>query len=196
MRIWFTLWIEFLVAAMMFAQIAPPKSQAPQGSVPHFEDIAQKAGLIVPHISSPDKKYIVESMSGGVGLIDCDNDGKLDIITVNGSTVERYRHGGDLLITLYHQDADLSAYDLKFTDITKQVGLTRKGWGMGVAGADYDNDGLQDIYVTGFGGNRLDHNLGTSKLAGVTDKAGVRAGGFSTGPASADYHRHRNGDLF
>jgi hypothetical protein len=56
-------------------------------SGPEFQDIAPKAGLTVPHISLPDKKYILESMSGGVGLIDCDNDGKLDVVTVNGSTV-------------------------------------------------------------------------------------------------------------
>ena len=78
----------------------PPKSQAQQSPalqspVPQFEDVAQKAGLTVSHISSADKRYIVESMSGGIGLIDCDNDGKLDIVTVNGSTVDRYRHGGD-----------------------------------------------------------------------------------------------------
>src|ERR1700682_2381449 len=150
MRTWFPLWIEFLVTAMVFAQTGPPKPQAPLAPVPQFEDIAQKAGLTVPHISSPDKQYIVESMSGGVGLIDCDNDGKLDVITVNGSTVERYRRGGDLLITLYHQNTDSHGSDLdrnvpKFTDITKAAGLTRKGWGMGVAVADYDNDGLQDI---------------------------------------------------
>ena len=72
-------------------------------------------------------------MSGGVGLIDCDNDGKLDIITVNGSTVPRYREGGDLMITLYHQDTDPKSEDLKFTDITKSAGLSHKGWGMGVA---------------------------------------------------------------
>src|SRR5712671_2539116 len=119
MRTWFTLWIELLLTAMMFAQIAPPRSRAPQDSIPKFEDIAQKAGITVPHISSPDKKYIVESMSGGVGLIDCDNDGKLDIITVNGSTVERYRHGGDLLITLYHQDTDLNKNDPNQTDLNK-----------------------------------------------------------------------------
>src|SRR5437868_2927355 len=77
-------------------------------SVPRFEDIGARAGLTVSHISSPEKRYIVESMSGGLGFIDCDNDGKLDIITANGSTVERYRqNGGDLMITLYHQDADL-----------------------------------------------------------------------------------------
>ncbi|MGD0270609.1 MAG: VCBS repeat-containing protein, partial [Candidatus Sulfotelmatobacter sp.] len=119
------------------AQIAPPKapSSSPKEKsqpLPQFEDLAQKAGLTVPHISSTDKKYIVESMSGGVGLIDCDNDGKLDIITVNGSTVQRYRAGGDLMITLYHQDSDLNNGDPHFTDITTAAGLTHKGWGMGV----------------------------------------------------------------
>jgi hypothetical protein len=185
-----------MTPAKAATQAVPPKSQAqpspaPQSPVPQFEDVAQKAGLTVPHISSPDKRYILESMSGGIGLMDCDNDGKLDIVTVNGSTVDRYRHGGDLLITLYHQDSDL-----KFTDITKSAGLTRKGWGMGVAVADYDNDGLQDIYVTGFGGNALYHNLGNCKFEDVTDKAGVAGGGFSTGAAWADYDRDGKVDLF
>src|ERR1022692_1873196 len=149
-----------LLTATLLAQSSPAqlpassplqKTQEPNSSasIPRFEDIAQKAGLTVSHTSSPDKKYIVESMSGGVGLIDCDNDGKLDIITVNGSTVERYRRGGDPMITLYRQETDLKNGDLKFTDITKAAGLTRKGWGMGIAIADYDNDGLKDIYVTG-----------------------------------------------
>jgi hypothetical protein len=193
--------LGLLLATISLAQVAPNKSPGPAPhkiqapsvppSPPKFEDIAHQAALTVAHISSPDKKYIVESMSGGVGLIDCDNDGKLDIITVNGSTVQRYRQGGDPMITLYHQDADL-----KFTDITKSAGLTRKGWGMGIAVADYDNDGLQDIYVTGFGGNALYHNLGNCKFEDVTDKAGVGAGGFSTGAAWADYDRDGKVDLF
>jgi len=207
MRPLFSAWMFFLytgllLSTMLLSQTAPakpPASPPPQkvqetglpASLPQFEDIAAKAGLTVPHISSPDKKYIVESMSGGVGLIDCDNDGKLDIITVNGSTVQRYRQGGDLMITLYHQEADL-----KFTDITKSAGLTHKGWGMGVDVADYDNDGLQDIYVTGYGGNALYHNLGNCKFEDVTDKAGVGAGGFSTGAAWADYDRDGRVDLF
>ena len=94
------------------AQTAAPKSrpaQAPaaQSPVPQFKDVAREAGLRVSHISTPEKKYIVESMSGGAGLIDCDNDGKLDIITVNGSTIDRYRQGGDPMITLYHQESNL-----------------------------------------------------------------------------------------
>ena len=159
---------------------------------PRFEDVAKTAGLTVAHISSPEKRYILESMSGGIGLIDCDNDGKLDIVSVNGSTVERYRStGGDLLVTLYHQDSGL-----KFSDITKQANLDRKGWGMGVAAADYDNDGLPDLYVTGYNGNALYRNLGNCKFEDVTDKAGVAAGGFSTGAAWADYDRDGYVDLF
>ncbi|MFI5247685.1 MAG: CRTAC1 family protein, partial [Nitrospirales bacterium] len=151
-----------------------------------------QAGLTASHISSPQKHYVIESMSGGIGLFDCDNDGKLDIVMVNGSTVDRYRqNGGDPLVTLWHQDADL-----KFTDITQKAGLTRKGWGMGVAVADFDNDGNLDLFVTGYGGNALYRNKGNCTFEDVTDKAGVRGGGFSTGAAWADYDRDGNVDLF
>lgn len=175
-----------LLPVALFAQ-TPPVSKL----IPQFEDITQRAGLTVPHNSTPEKRYIIESMSGGVGFIDCDNDGKLDIITVNGSSVDRYRKGGDPLITLYHQDAGL-----KFTDITQAAGLTKKGWGMGVSVMDFDNDGWQDIYVTGYGGNVLYRNLGNCKFEDVTDKAGLRVGGFSTGAAWADYDRDGFVDLF
>jgi enediyne biosynthesis protein E4 len=185
-----------LLCLAAFAQ-SPPRAPSVQGKtasavpLPHFEDIAAQAGLNVPHIASLDARYIIESVSGGIGLIDCDNDGRLDIIAVNGSTVERYRQGGDPLVTLYHQDAGL-----KFTDITKPAGLTRKGWGMGVAVADYDNDGLPDIYVTGFGGNVLYHNLGNCKFEDVTEKAGVGGGDLSLGAAWGDYDRDGHVDLF
>jgi enediyne biosynthesis protein E4 len=172
-------------------QSSPAAKASTRPPVPIFKDIAQQAGLTVSHLSSNEKRYVVESMSGGVGLFDCDNDGKLDIVMVNGSTVDRYRAGGDFMVTLYHQDADL-----KFTDITQKAGLTRKGWGMGVAVADFDNDRLLDLYVTGYGGNVLYRNKGNCTFEDVTDKAGVRAGGFSTGAAWADYDRDGNVDLF
>jgi len=162
-----------------------------KGPVPKFENVAREAGLTVPHISTPEKKYIIESMSGGAGFIDCDNDGKLDIVVVNGSNVDRYRQGGDPMVTLYHQGPGL-----KFTDITKSAGLTRKGWGMGVAVADFDNDGWQDLYVTGFGGNVLYRNLGNCKFEDVTEKAGLGGGGFGAGAAWGDYDRDGNVDLF
>ncbi len=160
--------------------------------VPVFREVAARAGLSASHISSAEKYYVIESMSGGVGLFDCDNDGKLDIVMVNGSTVDRYRQsGGDPLVTLWHQDANL-----KFTNITEKAGLTRKGWGMGVAVADFDNDGNLDLFVTGYGGNALYRNKGNCTFEDVTDKAGVRGGGFSTGAAWADYDRDGNVDLF
>ncbi|HZM09351.1 MAG TPA: CRTAC1 family protein, partial [Candidatus Limnocylindrales bacterium] len=145
----------------------------------------------MPGSTQPEMKYIVQQMAGGVALFDCDNDGKLDIAVVTPSTIPGYRAGGDLMVALYHQDPGF-----KFTDITKSAGLTRKGWGMGLAVADYDNDGLPDLYVTGYGGNALYHNLGNCKFEDVTDRAGVAGGGFSTGAAWGDYDRDGNVDLF
>jgi enediyne biosynthesis protein E4 len=156
-----------------------------------FHDIAAQAGLNFVPPYSPDKRYLVEMMGGGIGLLDCDNDGKLDIVVVTDSTIDRYLHGGDLMVRLYHQDAGLH-----FTDITESAGLTTRGWGMGVAIGDYDNDGLPDIYVTGYGHNVLYHNLGNCKFKDVTKKAGLEVGGFSVGAAWADYDRDGWLDLF
>src|SRR5207302_9036245 len=103
------------------------KATPAESPSPRFEDISKSAGLTVSHIATQEQHYIVESMSGGVAMFDCDGDSKLDIAVVNGSTVERYRAGGDLLVTLYHQDSDL-----KFSNITQAAGLTRRGWGMGI----------------------------------------------------------------
>src|ERR1700736_6419324 len=99
--------------------------------IPSFKDIAKDVGLTAVHIASPEAHYVIDSTSGGAGLFDCDDDGRLDVVLINGSTVERYRAGGDPLVTLYHQQADGT-----FKDITKEAGLTHRGWGMGVAVAD------------------------------------------------------------
>lgn len=131
---------------------------------------------------------------GGIALFDCDNDGKLDIAVVNDSTIDRYLAGGDPMITLYHQDG--VGGHIHFTDITQQAGLTTRGWGMAIAVGDYDNDGLPDLYVTGYGHNVLYHNMGGCRFEDVTDRAGVRLGGFSTGAAWGDYDRDGHLDLF
>ena len=159
--------------------------------VPAFIDVAQQVGVTARHIASTDAHYVIDSISGGVGLFDCDDDGRLDIVLVNGSTVDRLRQGGDPMVTLYHQQSNGT-----FKDITVDAGLTRRGWGMGVAVADYDNDGKLDLFVTGYNGNALYHNLGHCKFEDVTEKAGVRSAGFSTGAAWADYDRDGFVDLF
>ena len=168
----------------------PKTDRSSLPAIPVFKDIAKQLGVTPSHIAAPDARYVIDSISGGVGLFDCD-DGRLDIVLVNGSTVDRLRAGGDPMVTLYHQEPDGT-----FQDITAAAGLTRKGWGMGVAVADYDNDGKLDLFVTGYTGSVLYHNLGNCKFEDVTDKAGVRGSGFMTGAAWGDYDRDGYVDLF
>jgi hypothetical protein len=160
--------------------------------VPQFVDVAPQVGLTVSHLASKEQHYIVESMGGGVGLFDCDNDGRLDVVVTNGSSVDRYRAGGDLMVTLYRQGSDG-----KFTNVTEQAGLTVKSWGMGVAVADFDNDGNLDLFVTGYGHSVLYRGLGNCKFEDVTEKAGLGGiTGFATGAAWGDYDRDGHVDLF
>ena len=159
--------------------------------IPTFKDIASRVGLTASHIAASEAHYVIDSTSGGAGVFDCDDDGLLDLLMVNGSTVDRFRAGGDQMVTLYHHESDGS-----FKDITKEAGLARLGWGMGVAVADYDNDGKLDLFVTGFGGSVLYHGLGNCKFEDVTEKAKVGGSGFMAGAAWGDYDRDGYVDLF
>jgi enediyne biosynthesis protein E4 len=128
-------------------------------------------------------------MGSGVALFDCDNDGRLDIFMVNGAPYTDptppgfipQKTGPEYWNRLYHQKPDGT-----FEDITEKAGLQGIGYGMGVAVGDYDNDGHEDLYVTGYGGNRLYHNNGNCTFTDVTDKAGVGGSGWSTSAAWVD----------
>jgi hypothetical protein len=162
-----------------------PSSPAsvPQAAVPgHFVDVTERDGVHflhqAPHTS---RKYLIETMGSGVALFDCDNDGRLDLYLVNGApytdpTSKGFipeKTGPEYWNRMYHQKADGT-----FEDITEKSGLKGVGYGMGVAVADYDNDGYEDVFVTGYGGNRLYHNNGDCTFTDVTDKAGVGGSGW------------------
>ena len=161
-----------------------------------FVDVSAASGINVSHISSADNRYIVESMSGGAALFDCDADGFLDAATVNGSSIENYKKGGDLFVTLYRQIEGATSKTPKFENVTTAAGLSRKGWGMAITAVDYDNDGTLDLFVTGFGGNAVYRGSGQCKFQDATEKSGLRGSGFMTGAAWADSDRDGDLDLF
>jgi enediyne biosynthesis protein E4 len=159
-----------------------------------FEDVAARSGLAQWHhtMGTPEKTYILETIGSGVGLLDYDNDGWLDIYLVNGSTYDAM--AGKALpphAALFHNN-----HDGTFTDVTSKAGVGNDRWGFGVAIADYDNDGWPDIYVSNFGKNRLYHNNHDGTFSDVAEKAGVALGNWSTGATWGDYDGDGKLDLF
>ncbi|MGH9578513.1 MAG: FG-GAP repeat domain-containing protein, partial [Terriglobales bacterium] len=139
-----------------FQQPASPVSPAnPPASSVIFSDVSSEAGIRFVHNSAPEKKYIVESMSGGVALLDYDNDGWLDVFFVNACTVDTASDPKCSRSALYHNERNG-----KFTDVAEPAGVAYVGWGQGVCVADVDADGFDDLYVTVLGDNRFYRNSG------------------------------------
>jgi enediyne biosynthesis protein E4 len=184
------LFILTLILSSVFTGSGKPPSTAPEVAV-HFSDITQSSGVTFHHLSAPEKKYIVESMGGGVALFDFDNDGCLDIYFTNALTVDTATNPGSSRSALYRGHCDGT-----FTDVTERSGLAYPGWAMGVVAADFDGDGYEDLYVTCFGSNHLYHNNGDGTFTDITAKAGVDDARWSTGAAVADYDRDGALDLF
>jgi len=169
--------------------VAPPpppgaKSVVCSGRpVPQLEDVTDKAGIHFQHVSSPEKKYIVESMSGGVLLIDYDRDGWPDIYFTNAPTIDMMKKHQRARGALYHNN-----HDGTFTDVTDKAGIaTPCALANGGAVGDYNNDGWPDLYITCLGGNVLYRNNGDGTFTDVTGKAGVADGRNSMGAAFGDY---------
>lgn len=186
--------MRFLLISILFtlAQIVIV-AQKPSIS---FRDISAESGMDVSHISTAENRYIVESMSGGTAVFDCDGDGFLDVAAINGSSVEKFKDKGDLFLTLYRQVDEAKTKTPKFENITGSANLTRKGWGMSVTAVDYDGDGILDLFATGFGGNAVYRGKSDCKYEDLTEKSGLRGIGFQTGAAWADYDRDGDLDVF
>jgi len=163
----------------------PPGAKATKCAardVPQFTDITGKAGIHFNHVSSSDSKYVVESMSGGVILIDYDRDGYPDIYFTNAPTVDMAIKGKSAPGALYHNN-----HDGTFTDVTDKARLAMPCFAMGGAVGDYNNDGWPDLYLTCLGGNKLFRNNGDGTFTDVTKQTGVADGRWSTGAAFGDY---------
>ena len=151
-------------------------------TIPQLEDVTEKSGITFRHIDAPEKKYIVESMSGGVILIDYDRDGWLDIYFTNAPTFDMATKNQNAHGALYRNNRDGT-----FQDVTAKSGLADAGFAMGGAVGDFDNDGWPDLYITSLGGNHLYRNNGDGTFTDVTKKAGVADGRWSTGAAFGDF---------
>jgi hypothetical protein len=184
---------------------APPSKRQP-GDAPRapspvtFSDVAAEAHVNFRHAASPtSRKYLPETMGGGVALFDYDNDGRLDIFFTNGARLEdpmpvgarpdkrdpRYRN------RLYHQRPDGT-----FEDVTERAGVEGSGYSMGAAAGDFDNDGFVDLYVTALGSNTLYRNRGDGTFEDVTAKTHAAGSGWSTSAGWFDYDHDGRLDLF
>ncbi|MFL6275911.1 MAG: CRTAC1 family protein [Blastocatellia bacterium] len=186
-----TLWL-ILISALLYLLPRPlPVANASANGNVKFVDVTEAAGIRFRHVSAPEKKYIVESMSGGVALFDFDNDGWLDVYLTNSLTVETATDPKSSRSALYRNNGNGT-----FTDVTDKAGLAYPGWAMGVVAADYDGDGWTDLYITCLGPNHLYRNKGDGTFEEVTKKAGVDDPRWSAGAAFGDYDNDGNLDLF
>jgi len=169
---------------------APAKAAARENSAVRFTDITQQAGLRFVHNSGrAGKKLLPETLGSGVAIFDADGDGWPDLLFVNGK--DWAPRGKRSLAALYHNN-----HDGTFADVTAGSGLDVEMYGMGVAVADYDNDGREDLYITALDGDRLFHNEGRGKFKDVTAASGIRNANFGTSAAWLDYDRDGKVDLF
>jgi len=191
-----TAWLLGSPAAAI--QLAPPATLSPtlpdQKAQPEqpgkFVDVTSAGGVhFLGQAYHTAKKYLIETMGSGVALFDYDNDGRLDIFFANGAALTDPMTPGAIpkksgprdWNRLYHQKLDGS-----FEDVTEKAGLAGVGYDLGVAVGDYDNDGYEDLYVTGYGGNHLYHNDGNGTFTDVTASSGTSGSGWSTSAAWID----------
>src|SRR5205085_1936264 len=168
---------RLILIALFFFVLTPVLAHdpaVPSATPEIFTDVTQEAGITWKQFSgkSPDR-FLIETMGGGVAFLDFDGDGLLDIFFVNGGETPHGKSPTPVRNALYH-----NLGNGKFEDITLKAGLDHMPfYGMGVASADYDNDGFPDIYISGFPSSALFHNNRNGTFTDVTNKAGVKNAG-------------------
>ena len=155
-----------------------------------LKDVTKQAGIDFRHNSGAyGGKFLPETLGSGCAFLDYDADGYQDILLVNSMDWPGHKRGRSTL-KLYKNNRNGT-----FSDVTRAAGLDVELYGMGVAVGDYDNDGWDDLYVSGLGGGRLFHN-DAGKFLDVTARSGIRSSGFGTSCAWLDFDRDGQLDLF
>ncbi|MGO9199637.1 MAG: CRTAC1 family protein [Limisphaerales bacterium] len=188
--------LHFIGLALLLASAAA--QGAPGGAGPiRFRDITEAAGIRFVHTDgSSGRHYFVEPYASGLGLIDYDGDGYLDILFLNGAPLPGAAQPSQPpTCALYHNNRDGT-----FTDVTASSGLGAPGYALACVVADYDNDGYEDVFINYYGGQRLFHNNGNGTFTDVTAKAGLAdpslAHTIGAGCVFLDYDRDGYLDLF
>jgi hypothetical protein len=179
----------------MTAPVVPERHQT-EIPMARFTDVTKEAGITFVHNNGAyGEKLLPETMGSGVAFLDFDNDGYQDLLFVNSTYWPWQIPEGKkpTTLALYHNDGKGH-----FTDVTTSSGLESSFYGMGAAVGDYDNDGLEDVFITAVGGNHLFHNEGGGKFREVTLEAGVAGAtnDWSTCAAWIDYDNDGKLDLF
>lgn len=199
------LFVQVSVASLLLlspavSQLATePAQSSKQEPAAKFVDVTAQSGVhFQGRASHTSQKYLPETMGSGVALFDYDNDGRLDLFLANGAplsdptplgTIPR-KTGPEYWDRLYRQKPDGT-----FEDVTEKAGLQGTGYDFGAAVGDYDNDGYEDLYVTGYGGNHLYHNNGDGTFTDVTKSSGTGGSGWSTSAAWVDLDNDGRLDL-
>ena len=175
--------LGLLCAAIVFG----PSVGSSQPPKEIFTDVTQQAGITWRQFNGESADcHLIETMGGGVAFLDFDGDGLLDIFLVNGGETPHGKSAAPVKNALYR-----NLGNGKFTDVAAHAGVDKlNSYGMGVAVGDFDNDGLPDLYVTGFPASALFHNNGNGTFTDITDHAGVKnAGRWAASAAWFDYDR-------
>jgi hypothetical protein len=187
------LWLSQAAAPRTPAPQGQPAQAAPKGAPPvEFVDVTRAAGIRWGFTTlAPGNRYIIETMGGGGGFVDYNNDGLLDIYLVCYTQTPQPGATARPRDALYRNNGDGT-----FTDVTDKAGIANSMWGMGLAVGDYDNDGWPDLYVTGYGASKLYHNNRDGTFTDVTDKAGVNNRRWGASAAFFDYDGDGYLDLY